>query len=265
MRQIVALAQLACRDRAPLFSVGNMEIEHEEVIVTALVPYGDTDCVVRFLGENKGRFSAFAKGAKRSKNRFAGMLQPLAHGTAALRPRRGTALYALEELDADASLLGLSKDPYGLGRASYLAELVERLLPEAVPEPQIFARLRLCLRLFAAQRGSPALLRAFELQFLADTGYLPDLNSASDDPLTPPCALNRTTGELVAHPSPGCTPFPEEARLIAMELLLASLEDVPAYSSEQLKPVGRLFALHLRRMGLTDLKSVSFLRTLGPA
>ena len=242
-----------------------MEIEHEEVVVTALVPYGDTDCVVRFLGQNKGRFSAFAKGAKRSKNRFAGMLQPLAHGTASLRPRRGDALWALEELDADASLLGLAQDPYGFGRASYLAELVERLLPEAVPEPRIFERLRLCLRLIAAQQGSPGLLRAFELQFLADTGYLPDLTSASDEPDKPPCALNRSTGELVAQASAGCTPFPEDARQIALELLYADLDAVPFYSSERLKPVGRLFALHLRRMGLTDLKSVAFLRTLGPA
>lgn len=241
-----------------------MEIEHENVIVTALIPYGDTDCVVRFLGQTKGRFSAFAKGAKRSKNRFAGMLQPLAHGTAALRPRRGTDLFALEELDADASLLGLSQDPYGFGRASYLAELVERLLPESVPEPQIFARLRLSLQLFAAQKGSTALLRAFELQFLADTGYLPDLHRASDDPDVPPCALNRSTGELVAHPVPGCTPFPEDARQLATALLHADLDAVPSYESERLKPVGRLFALHLRRMGLTDLKSVAFLRSLGP-
>lgn len=241
-----------------------MEIEHEEVVVTALIPYGDADCVVRFLGRSKGRFSAFAKGAKRSKNRYAGTLQPLAHGMALLRPRRGTALYALEELDADASLLGLAQDPYALGRASYLAELVERLLPEGIAELGIFDRLRVALGLLAAQKGSPALLRSFELKFLADTGHLPDLTSASDDPGLPPCALNRATGELVAHPSPGCTPFPDDARQIACTLLQTPLDQLPHYSDESLKPVGRLFALHLRRMGLTELKSVAFLRTLGP-
>lgn len=245
-----------------LAPVDCMDIEHEDVVVTALIPYGESDCVVRLFGREKGRFSAFAKGAKRSKNRFAGTLQPLAQGVATLRPRRGTALYVLEELEADPHLWGLAADAHALGRASYLAELVERLLPEGVPEPGIFARLRLSLALFAAQKGSPALLRAFELKFLADTGHLPDLDSASDDPEASPCALNRMTGELVAHPSPGCTPFPEDTRRLASMLLQSPLDQLPSCSSEELKPVGRLFALHLRRQGLTELKSIAFLRAL---
>lgn len=239
-----------------------MEPELHDVVVTAVVPYGERDLVVRLFSQHRGRIGTFARGARNSKKRFGAALQPLAFGAAELRPRRGSDLFGLEALDPDPCLFRLAQDPLAWGRASYLAEVTERLLPEAEPCPPLFVALRQALALLA-DGADARLLRAFELRLLAETGYLPDLGSASDVPGREPSLLDSATGELVALEGPGRVPFPAEAREAAAALLLAPFEAPPVIEAQTLKAVSRLFAVHLRRMGAAELKSVAFLRALG--
>lgn len=240
-----------------------MELCSDEVIVTGLVPYGESDLVVRLFARERGRIGAFARGARRSKRRFAGALQVLATGTASLKARRGSELFQLESLEPDPGLLALARDPEAWGRASYLVEIVEKLLPEAEPSPALFRWLREAFALLAEGRGDARLLRAFELKLLGETGYLPDLSTSSDVPGRPPVAVDPVSGELVALSGPGRVPFPPEAQRAAEALLVADLATPPDVDDETLKAVGRLFAVHLRRMGITELNSVAFLKNLG--
>lgn len=227
----------------------------DELLVCGLVPYGDSDLVVRFLSRGGGRGSAFARGARRSQKRFAGSLQPLARGHATLRARRGADMPALESFEAESDLFGLAADPERFGRASYLVEVTERLVPEAEPAEETYDALCRALAVVARSGGHARLLRSFELKLLSWTGYLPDLTDEGD-------WLDGASGALTDVESPGAVPYGRAARLAARALLHAPLEELPDIDDETLRVTGRLFASHLRRMGVRDLKSVAFLRAL---
>lgn len=239
-----------------------MDASSDDALVLGLVPYGDADLVVRLLGRARGRVSAFARGARSSKRRFAGGLSPLSFGRASLRPRRGAELLSLESFEPDGRFFGLSEEPGRYGRAAYLAEVTERLIPEEEPVPELFDLLLTAFGRLSAGAADARLLRGYELKLLEETGYLPDLSAAADAPEEAPLLLDMRTGALVAHPGPTTVPYPPRAQEAALALLTAPLDAPPAVENEVLREVGRLFACHLRLMDIRDLRSVAFLRSL---
>lgn len=204
----------------------------DDVVVTGLVAYGDSDVVVRFFGREHGRVGAFARKARASRKRFPGLSAPCT-GKARFKPSR-TDLFELIELDVDPRVLSLAQDLRALGHASYICELVERFLPEGEPAAEVFALVDGALASICAAGASARLLRALELKLLLHTGYLPDLSV--DVP------------ELDA-----------EARRAAITLM-SDRDDV--IDDAVLRRVSRLFAAHLRRQGGAPLKSVQFLQSL---
>lgn len=237
----------------------------DDAIVTTLVAYGEADLVVRLFTRTGGRLGTFARGAKKSKKRFAGGLQPLARGRFTFRPRPGSDLALLEEADLAEDPARLARDPECFGRASYLVELVDRLLPEGEPAPGVYDELCLALEVLARGEGDARLLRAFELRLMADGGWLPDLSGAADEPGEPVVAWDPARGELLAHPTPGSVPFGEDAQRAALALLEAPLDGLPEVPEPTLRVVSRLFAGHLRRLQVGPLKSVAWLKGLaGP-
>ena len=239
--------------------MGARVTERDDAIITGLIPYGEADVVVRLFGRTRGRMAAFARGARRSKKRFGGSLAVLAVGTAELR--RGKGMTTLADFEASPALFGLA-EPSVLGRASYLVELTDRLLPEEEASPALFGWLAGALERLGRLGSSAALLRAYELQLLRTTGYLPDLDVASDLEDEVPVALEPSTGALVAEPSEHAVAFPARARQLAKELLAAKPHELPMSDDGELKVVSRLFATHLRRMNVGDLKSLAFLKQL---
>lgn len=240
----------------------------DDAFVLSLVPFGEVDVVARLFTRSDGRVGAFARSAKTSRRRFPSGLSPLAFGVVTTRPRSQGELRALEGFDPEPGYFGLGDDPLRYGRAAYLAELVERLLPEGVAEPELFDTLRQALSLLAGGSGDARLLRGFELKLLAATGYLPDLDLPGAEGLPEeeemPCFIDRHTGELTTTPSLSCVPFPARARRASIALGTRSLADPPEVSEGVLREVSRLFAAHLRVLGVHNLRSVGFLKSLPP-
>jgi DNA repair protein RecO (recombination protein O) len=225
------------------------------------MPYGDADCVVRLLGRERGRFSAFARGARASKRRFPGLMAP-ALGHAIVKSRRGDML-DLQELDVDSRLMALATELKAWGFAGYVVELVERFLPDGAPVPDFYGVVEDTLLGLARHGGRAAILRAFELRLLDELGVLPDLSEASDDPGLPVVAYDPLRGHLLAHEGPGAVPFSDDARQAALFLLSSDTDDAIALSVDDavLREASQLFAHWLRRQGVA-LRSLEVLRAL---
>lgn len=101
------------------------------------VDYGESDRIVTLLTELRGRISAIARGARRSRQRFGGALEPFALLEVSLSRGRGDLLRLHEAtlLEAHAGL-GASLDR--VGAAAFVLELVRELAPEDQPEPGLF-------------------------------------------------------------------------------------------------------------------------------
>jgi len=179
-------------------------------------------------------------------------------GGVTLKERRGEAMPSLESGALSPILLAHIVEPVVLGRATYLCELVERLLPEGEPHARVFDDVT---RAVGALPFSDArLLRAFELRLLRETGALPDLAPLVGGVSV--VAFDPVDVRLLAHASTRSVPFSDAAVRAARALLDANLPRVPDVDDETLRVVARLFAAHLRRHGGPPLKSIAFLRAL---
>ena len=235
----------------------------DDVIIAAVVAYGEADAVVRCFGRTQGRFASFARGARSSRRRYPGLMAP-ALGKAILKARRGTDMLDLQELDVDARLMALATNLRGWGFAGYVIELIERFVPDGAPLPELFDVVVDTLTGLGVHGPRAAILRAFELRLLAELGVLPDLSDVSDDPGLPCTAYDPGRGHLLAHPTSGSVNFSDAARQACLFLLDSDANDAVSLSVDDdiLREVSRIFSGWLRRQGVS-LRSLDVLRQLG--
>ena len=149
-----------------------------EAIVLRARAYGESDKIVTFLTCDAGKLTGIAKGAKNSRRRFANCLDAFTRVRVHFRVRPGASLVFMESCD----LLhppGVLTEPVKFAYGSYLIELVDLLTGEAHPVREIFELLTAGLDELERGPATAALLRAFELQLLIDTGYEPQLTVCS--------------------------------------------------------------------------------------
>ena len=101
-----------------------------EAILLRTVDFAESDRIVRLLVPESGRLTAVAKGARRSKKRFAGSLDLFNHLHVSVSSRRTRAMAYLEKAKLIAPFLGLRADSRRYALASYLLELLDRMAPE---------------------------------------------------------------------------------------------------------------------------------------
>ena len=236
-------------------------------VVLSSVDYGDSDKVVTLLTDERGRLAAFARGARKSRRRFAGVLEPFSLLEAQLCETRGDTfrLDAVELLDGFGEL---RVDLGRIARGAYASELCRELCREREPHPELFALL--CRFLQALARGgADALgLMRFELAALAHAGLMPQLDRCArcGVPALEQALFDPEHGGVVC---PACAPgllgtriSAEAARALAT-LQRASTDEpfeVPArVRAEARAALSGFVAHHLGRR----LKSYEFMRQMG--
>ncbi|MBW2732329.1 MAG: DNA repair protein RecO [Deltaproteobacteria bacterium] len=137
------------------------------------VDYGEADRVVTLLTESRGRLSALARGARRSRKRFGGALSLFVEGNARLRRGRGD-LFLLESFESVRDLAPpISADLIKVTHGSYVLELARELWPPEQREPELYALLSEALEVIAGSAPSALTLRAYELRLLGILGFAP--------------------------------------------------------------------------------------------
>ena len=150
-----------------------MKNTEAEGIVLRLTDFGEADRIVTLFTLEQGKMQGVARGAKRSKKRFAGALEPFAH--LKLQLHAGTGLATLSSADILDIFSGIRADLERIGCAAYACELVERLTPEHEPTPRLFRLLYCYLERLNEAPASPSDRRFFAVNLLKILGYQPDL------------------------------------------------------------------------------------------
>jgi DNA repair protein RecO (recombination protein O) len=148
-------------------------------IVLRTVDTGEADRVVTLLTRERGKVAAFARGARASRRRFGGALEPFTLVAAEVRERPGAELLSLDSvapLDAFAAIRG---DLARIACAAYAAELSRDLVHDHQPHEDLFDLLAAYLAALTAAPAAPAGLRAFELGALRAAGLLPRLEACA--------------------------------------------------------------------------------------
>ena len=148
-------------------------------IVLRTVDTGEADRVVTLLTRERGKVAAFARGARASRRRFGGSLEPFTLVSAEVRERSASELLGLESVTPVAAFGGIRGDLARIACAGYAAELSRELVSDHEPHPDLFDLLSGYLAMLDAGPARPAALRAFELGALRVAGLSPRLDACA--------------------------------------------------------------------------------------
>ncbi len=150
----------------------------EFIFVTGMVlkqsPSGDYDRRVTILTKEKGKISAFARGARRQGNRLAAATNSFAFGTFKLYPGRDA--YTLSDADIRNYFQELMSDFEGAYYGMYFAEIADYYTRENNDEKQMLLLLYQSLKALTAPSLSRPLVRCvYELKSIAVNGEYPGI------------------------------------------------------------------------------------------
>jgi DNA repair protein RecO (recombination protein O) len=148
-------------------------------VVLKTTPLRESDLLVTLFTQHHGRVAAVARGARKSKVRFAGALQLLVLARYQLGRRPRGDLWALDGAEIVREWTALASDVVAVAHASYVAELVAGLLPPEAPEPHALDVIVAAWDSLAEAGPSPAALRAVELALLEMAGHAPALDACA--------------------------------------------------------------------------------------
>lgn len=146
----------------------------DEAYVLRTQELGETDLIVSLFSRIHGRVRAVARGARKSRRRFGGRLEPLTHVQARWTERAGRDLHRLESIELERSFASMQADPGLQAVCAVLCELTDVFAREGESDDDVFRLLGRVLE--ALERGlSPwVALRYFEFWLLRLHGLLPD-------------------------------------------------------------------------------------------
>ena len=136
--------------------------------------YGESDRIVTLITEDFGKMSGIAKGAMRSRRRFANTLEPFAKIRLTFRVRPRSDLVFIEHCDLAYALRGFGNDLERFAWGSYILELTDRLVMGREPGVEVFRLVETALSMLDSTGPRPSVVRAFELHILGAIGYRPE-------------------------------------------------------------------------------------------
>jgi DNA repair protein RecO (recombination protein O) len=148
----------------------------DSVILNTL-DYGESDRIITCYTSQWGKLKGIAKGARKSRRRFVGNLEPLSRTRLLFFHNPRTELVRIEDATLIDGFSKLKGDIERLSAGSYLVELTSEMTREAQTNQPLFDILTGFLELL--DRGSqPApVLRFFEIKLLSMVGLMPRLES----------------------------------------------------------------------------------------
>jgi DNA repair protein RecO (recombination protein O) len=157
-----------------------MSVFSTPAILLRRLDYGDFDFILTFLSLQRGKISLIAKSAKKSKKRFAGVLElfSLIDIVASTGRRRG--LPVLQEAALKSPYSTIRSDIQKTAYASYWCELLHNWLEENQEQAQLYYLLKYALGQLDRGRVSAAELSVlFQMRLLFLSGHRPNLQQCA--------------------------------------------------------------------------------------
>lgn len=153
-----------------------MPLRKTEAIVLKSFKQGETSKILTLYTRSFGKAKVIAKGARSSRSRFGGSLEPLNHLAILFYEKENRDLHFLSQADI---ITAFAKDNRNLEKTALsmaACELVDRLEFGAAPSPLLFKLLLEVLRSIHGSTGQPMnCLRAFQVRLLDSLGLKPEL------------------------------------------------------------------------------------------
>lgn len=135
---------------------------------------GEADLRLTLFTPTVGKVHAVARSAAKPGSKTGGHLDLLTRCSLLLAQPRYGGMDVVAQAHTIHSFLPLRQSLEGIGQGLYMAELVDRFLPERLEQPQVYYLMLHALHRLA-QGDSESAVRHFEVQILVALGYSPEL------------------------------------------------------------------------------------------
>ena len=142
-----------------------------EAIILGCVDFGESDRIVSALTKDRGIIAAVAKGARNSRKRFPGTLEPFSDVTLDLFIKPGQDLYRVEAASLNSANLGIREDLEVCAHAAVLVEIIKEHLGLLDPCPVTYASLSSALGFLSPGGQWFSVWSIAMLKILSSLGY----------------------------------------------------------------------------------------------
>ncbi len=139
--------------------------------------YGDSDLIVTFYSREYGKLKGIAKGAKRSKKRFANVFEPFSLTRIIFTRKNRDMLAFIESCDIIDHYASIRQDLEKTLTACYFMDLADHFSPEGKANEELFELLTDFLSVLTREHISDAMIRFFEMRLLKISGFEPALSA----------------------------------------------------------------------------------------
>lgn len=152
-----------------------MKTTHTEAIILSAKDHGESDRLIRFFDQENGRLRGVAKGARKSRERFAHSFETFSVVHMKYVERRGRIWIEASRLAEP--FLALRDDLERWGYAALVTELVLEMVPEGEPNTPLFFLVKETYGRLSEDREPLNVLLLFLFRFLHIMGYLPAMDA----------------------------------------------------------------------------------------
>jgi DNA repair protein RecO (recombination protein O) len=173
---------------------------HTEAIVVRTTEYGEGNLILVLYTRAIGKISVMARGAKKLKSRYTAVSQLFTYGEYAFyAPSQG--MGTLSNGEVITSHHGLRTDLDKTAYSAYLAELVDKIMPERESSSFIFEQLLAAFEAIESDKDAQVVAMIFEFKMLQYAGYTPTLSECVEcsGPIVGTFAFSARQGGMICH------------------------------------------------------------------
>ena len=156
-----------------------MALVTTNAIVLKSMRWGEADRILTFFSLRLGKVRGIARGARRMKSRFGGMLEPFSSVNLTLFDKRNDGLASVSQVDSLESFISLRENLDHIWAASCMVALVDGVTADRDPSPTIFHTLLEGLRSLARTDDPGLLTLIFQIQVLGQSGFQPQIDQCA--------------------------------------------------------------------------------------
>lgn len=210
-----------------------MPLKKTAAIILKSQKLGETSKILTFYTRAFGKIKTVAKGARSSKSRFGGSLEPLNYVSLVFYEKENRDLQTLSQADIIEPFLKIRTDLEKTTLALACCELLDRIEVGVAPSPPLFKLLLQTLRGMNQGVGQPAdFFRAYQVQLFEIMGIQPNLSQCLK------CGLEKH-GKVSFDLSHGGF-YCDACQPVAAQGLLLSHETLKALRTLQTTPVEKM-------------------------